>query len=94
MDYYTFIKTTAVNGRGTKTRGNQTMQEFAIGTKFKTRGKFPKLCTVKDILRTYNSANELVSIRYVATHEFSGQTVIDNSVVATTIAMGLVKGGA
>lgn len=62
--------------------------KFSIGQQFKTRGKHPKLCTVTDILRTYNSAGELVSLRYVATHEFAGQLVIDHDVVETTIAMG------
>lgn len=65
--------------------------EFAIGTQFKTRGKAPKLCTVVDILKTYNSKNELVQVRYVATHQFMGQTVTDRDVPATTIAMGLVE---
>ena len=64
---------------------------FAIGTMFETRHKRPKLCTVVDILTTYNNAGELVSIRYVATHEVLGQTVIDRDVVETTIAMGLIK---
>lgn len=62
---------------------------YAIGTKFMTRGKSPRLCTVIDIHRTYNSAGELVRIRYVATHEFMGQTMVDGDVVATTIAMGI-----
>lgn len=60
---------------------------FAIGTKFNTRGKNPRLCTVVDILRTYNNADELVEIRYLATHEFCGQTITEK-VVGTTIAMG------
>lgn len=64
--------------------------EFAIGTQFKTRGKHPRLCTVVDVLRTYNSADELVRVRYVATHEFMGQTIKDIDVVATTIALGKV----
>lgn len=63
--------------------------KFSIGTKFKTRGKTPRLCTVIDVLRTFNSANELVSIRYVATHEFLGQIVSSKDVCETTIAMGL-----
>lgn len=66
------------------------IHRFNIGTQFKTRGKHPRLCTVTDILKTYNSAEELVSIRYVATHEFMGQTVTDRDVVETTIAMGLI----
>lgn len=65
--------------------------EYPIGTQFKTRGKAPKLCTVVDILKTYNNANELVKVRYVATHPFMGQNVTDYDVPATTIAMGLVN---
>lgn len=63
---------------------------FTIGTKFKTRGKRPRLCTVTDILKTYNSRGELVKLRYVAEHEFAGQIVTDHDVVETTIAMGTV----
>lgn len=64
---------------------------YPIGTQFKTRGKVPRLCTVTDILLTYNWAGDLVSIRYVASHECLGQIVTDRDVVATTIAMGLIK---
>ena len=64
---------------------------YAIGTTFKTRGKVPRLCTVTDILKTYNSRGELVQTRYVATHECLGQAVTDRDVVATAIAMGFVS---
>lgn len=64
--------------------------KYPIGTTFATRGKHPKLCTVTDILKTYNSRGELVKIRYVATHLFAGQVVTDSDVVETTIAMGHV----
>ena len=47
-------------------------QRFAIGTKYKTRGKAPRICTEVDVLRTYNSAGELVKLRYVSQHEFLG----------------------
>lgn len=65
--------------------------EYQIGTMFKTRGKAPRLCTVVDILKTYNSKGELFKTRYVATHEFCGQIVTDYDVVPTTIAMGEIK---
>lgn len=65
--------------------------KYPIGTQFKTRHKVPRHCEVVDILRTYNQANELISIRYVATHEFLGQTVTDSDVVETTITMGLIE---
>ena len=61
---------------------------FAIGTQYMSRGKHPHLCTVCDILRTYNNAGELVAVRYVSTHEFAGQIVTNYDVVDTTIAMG------
>jgi hypothetical protein len=64
---------------------------FSIGTKFKTRGKVPRICTVTDILKTYNSAGELVQIRYVSTHEFFGQIVTNHDVTDTAIAMGEIK---
>lgn len=64
---------------------------FPIGTKFKTQGKHPRLCTVVDIWKTYNSNNELVHVRYVATHEFMGQIVTDYDVVETTIKRGLTN---
>jgi hypothetical protein len=66
--------------------------EYAIGTKFKSRGKSPRLCTVIDILKTYNSKSELVKTRYVATHEFMGQVVTNYDLPAATIAMGLIEG--
>ena len=68
-----------------------TTPKFPIGTQFRTRGKYPRLCTVVDIHRTYNSDNELVKTRYVATHMLSSQIITDYDVVETTIAMGLVK---
>lgn len=65
--------------------------QFEIGTTFKTRGKHPKVCTVIDRLSTYNNCNELVKIRYVATHEFIGQTVTDYDVCETTIKLGVIE---
>jgi hypothetical protein len=64
---------------------------FQIGQTYLTRGKAPRVCTVKDILYTTNNDGELVKIRYIATHEFMGQTVTDNDVLETTIAMGLAQ---
>lgn len=62
--------------------------KFPIGTKFKTRGKAPRLCIVIDILRTFNANGNLVRVRYVAAHEFLGQTITEE-VVETTVAMGI-----
>ena len=52
--------------------------------------KNPKLCTVVDVLKTYNKAGELVKTRYVSEHEFLGQTVVDRDVCETTILRGEV----
>jgi hypothetical protein len=65
------------------------VMKYKIGTKFKTRHRHPRLCKVVDILRTYNEAQELVRVRYVAVHLFGGQVVTDNDVVECTITMGL-----
>lgn len=68
-----------------------TEPKYPTGTKFKTRGKHPKVCEVVDIWKTYNSKNALVRLRYVATHVFNGQLVFDYDVPETTIAMGLIE---
>ena len=60
---------------------------FDIGYQFKSRGKYPKTCTVTDILKTYNSKNELVKVRYVATHQFINQIITDYDVPETTLLM-------
>lgn len=65
--------------------------EYPIGTQFKTHGKQPHVCTVIDILKTHNDAGELVRTRYVATHEFCGQTVTDRDVCDVTIARGFIS---
>ncbi len=66
-------------------------QRYNIGQQYMTQGKAPRLCTVKDILKTYNFADELVSIRYVASHEFMGQIIVDIDVCDTTITRGLIN---
>lgn len=69
------------------------MPRFPVGTQFTTRGKHVRLCTVIDVWTTTNLAGEVVSVRYVATHEFCGQIVTDNDVCETTIARGLIPQG-
>lgn len=64
---------------------------FDIGTRFYTSGKYKKLCIVRDIWTTTNAAGDIVKIRYVATHDFCGQTVTDCDVVDATIARGVVQ---
>lgn len=66
------------------------MSIYEIGQQFYTRGKHPRLCIVTDILRTHNSAGQIVDIRYVAQHTFLGQKVVDSNVCAVTIARGLI----
>jgi hypothetical protein len=70
---------------------NTIKPRFLPGTTFNTGGRHPKLCTVTDILTTYNLAGDAIKQRYVATHEFLGQTVPDYDVCETTIARGVVK---
>lgn len=66
-------------------------REYPIGTKYQVRRKNSiNTYTVTDILKTYNSKNELTKIRYVATHVFLGQTVTDHDVVPVTIARGII----
>jgi len=64
---------------------------FKIGTKYRTSGKAPRLCTVIDIWTTYDDAGNIVMRRYVSEHEFMGQRILDRDVLATTIAKGLVE---
>ena len=66
------------------------VKEYAIGTKFKSRGKYPRECTIVDIYKTYNAAGELVKIGYVATHEFMGQIVTERDLPTASIARGLL----
>jgi hypothetical protein len=47
--------------------------EIEIGTKYKARNKRKDLCTVIDVLKTYNSKNELVKTMFLCEHEFMGQ---------------------
>lgn len=63
---------------------------YKIGTTFRASGKQGYVRKVTDILKTYNSAGELVHVRYVAAHQFMGQTVTDSDVVAVTIARNLI----
>ena len=64
--------------------------DYAIGTKYMSQGKHKRLCTITDILKTYNSKGELVRTVYVSEHEFMGQTITDSSVLPITVKMGLL----
>jgi hypothetical protein len=58
-----------------------------IGTQYKPIGK-DYVCTVVDVWTTKNLLGEVVKIRYVAEHNFCGQTVTDNDVLGVTISRG------
>ncbi len=61
-----------------------------IGMKYIPRSdKHKRIHTVEDVLKTYNSAGDLVNTRYRCSHEFCRQKVFDNDVVQPTIARGL-----
>lgn len=66
-------------------------ETYPIGTQYKAATRrYPYVCTVTDILRTYNAQGELVRVRYVAQHDFAGQPVTDTDVLPITIARGLL----
>ena len=65
-----------------------TPDDITIGTQYYSAGKHPKLCTVIDIYKTYNSKNELVNTSYVTTHEFLGQIIKEHNIPAVTIQRG------
>lgn len=63
--------------------------KFKVGETYIDRNK--RLCTIQDILTTTNLSGEITSIRYVATHDFLGQSVRDSDVVETTIVMAKAR---
>ena len=63
--------------------------DYPTGTQFLSWGRNKKLCTVVDKLTTTNRAGDVVQVRYVATHEFCGQTVTNHDVPASSIARGI-----
>jgi hypothetical protein len=65
--------------------------EYPIGTKFMSIGKYPKECTVIDVLKTYNSKNELIEVSYNAVHNFLGQEVIQKYLPEASIARGIFE---
>lgn len=64
-----------------------TKEDIKIGMKFLSGGKNKRLCTVIDILKTYNSKNELVKTTYLEQHEFCGQKV-KSEVSCVTVQRG------
>ena len=65
--------------------------DIPIGTQYMTRGKAKRLCTVIDKHITTNMKGEIVRERYVSSHEFLGQKVIDYEVVPCAIKMGAIQ---
>jgi hypothetical protein len=62
------------------------MKQITIGTQFiRHYSKRKDIETVIDIYTTTNSAGETVKTRYVCSHSFMGQPVIDYDVLLTTI---------
>lgn len=59
------------------------LMEIAIGTKFYRRNG--TIATVVDVLKTFNSANELVETRYLCEHDFMGQKVKHKEVAVTIL---------
>lgn len=61
-------------------------EDIKIGLKFiRPWNKRKDIETITDVLKTYNSAGELVNTRYVATHEFMGQQITDSDIVIVSI---------
>ena len=61
--------------------------KYPIGLRFiRATGKRKDVETITDILTTTNNKGEVVSIRYVAAHDFAGQTVMDRDIPPSTIA--------
>jgi len=62
------------------------LQKYPAGHKFIRAGrKHRHIETVTDFLVARNLNNEVVKVRYVATHKFCGQIVTDSDVIPTTI---------
>ncbi len=67
---------------------------FKIGQEFiRPSRKHKYVETVTDILTTTNAAGEVINIRYVTSHLFCGQIILDRDVLDTTIARSLVEAG-
>lgn len=64
---------------------------YTIGTQYLPHGKHATVCTVTDIHTTHNSKGEQVNLRYVASHQFCGQTVTEQDVCAVTVARGIAR---
>lgn len=66
-----------------------TEPRFSIGQQFTSSGKYPRLSTVVDVLKTYNAAGLLVGVCYVTEHVFLGRQVRRFDVLDIEIAKGI-----
>jgi hypothetical protein len=64
------------------------IHKFPIGTRYKTRGKNPYVCTVTDRFTVINEAGYLVRLYYSSEHTFLDQVVLNTEVVEATIMRG------
>ena len=65
--------------------------EYKIGTKFiKRYGNTQRELEIEDVLKTYNSKEELVKTEYVCFYTFNGQKIRD-CVCGVTVFRGLKK---
>ena len=66
--------------------------KYSIGTEFiKVGRKNKNSWVVRDILITRDSSDTIVKIRYLCEGTFLGQSMMDDDVVETTIARGLLN---
>ena len=65
--------------------------KYPIGTKYitSTKQRGIDIHTVVDFLTTTNIKNDVVSEKYVTSHLFCGQVVLNHDVCAVTIARGI-----
>lgn len=68
----------------------RTTHRFPIGTQGRLAMKHAPVFTVVDQLTVTNSKGDIVAIRYITSHQFCGQTVLNHDVVDTTIARNLL----
>lgn len=60
--------------------------KYPVGTKYVKNNKRKDVCTVVDFHTTTNMAGEVIRMRYVTSHAFMGQTVLDHDVPETEIS--------
>ena len=67
--------------------------QFQIGQKFIRRtSKRQDIETIEDVYTTTNSKGKIISVVYVASHDFAGNKIFDYAVPMATIARSILKG--